>query len=266
MEESKEEPFVEVSVDELLELLEELSDLVELHPRNNLNLCLMGGMTEVLALVFSHDNDAVRKGACRVVSAVTTRNPDVQSFALKSGAINLASQLEREKTPQLREAVLGCLSSFLNASNFAGKRKYITDFNGLEQLSRWTCVKGDEEKEKYGEGANLRKMKLKLKILLYDVVLNDDNIMDDPFHVRDTLGKDIFLLNHLFDTIQSANFESPQEDQLRDYTLKILYRIYQRKPDLKDMVEKVIGSHIENLQKAMTQDAERAEDLKEELE
>jgi len=109
-------------------------------------------------------------------------------------------------------------------------------------------------------------MKLKLKILLYDVVLNDDNIMDDPFHVRDTLGKDIFLLNHLFDTIQSANFESPQEDQLRDYTLKILYRIYQRKPDLKDMVEKVIGSHIENLQKAMTQDAERAEDLKEELE
>jgi len=73
-------------------------------------------------------------------------------------------------------------------------------------------LKGDEEKEKYGQGANLRKIKLKLKILLYDIVLNDDNIMDDPFYVRDTLGKDIFLLNHLFDTIQSANFESPQED------------------------------------------------------
>jgi len=187
--------------DKFIELLEELTDLVELHPRNNLNLCLMGGMTEVLAIMFSHDDDSVRKAACRVFSSVTTRNPDVQSFALKSGAINLASQLERETTPQLREAVLGCLSSFLNASNFAGKRQYITDFNGLEQLSRWTCVKGDEEKEKYGQGATLRKLKLKLKILLYDVVLNDDNIMDDPFYVRDTLGKDIFLLNHLFDTI-----------------------------------------------------------------
>jgi len=62
-------------------------------------------------------------------------------------------------------------------------------------------VKGDEEKEKYGEGAVLRKIKLKLKILLYDLVLNDDNIMQDPFYVRDALGKDIFLLNHLFDAI-----------------------------------------------------------------
>lgn len=201
MEESKEEPFVELSADQLLELVEEMGDLVELHPRNNLNLCLMGGMTELLAIIFSHEHEPIRRGACRVVSSATTRNPDVQSFALKSGAINLASQLDRATTPQLREAVLGCLSSFLNASNFAGKKQYLTDFNGLEQLSKWTCVKGDEEKEKYGEGANLRKIKLKLKILLYDVVLNDDNIMDDPFHVRDTLGKDIFLLNHLFDTI-----------------------------------------------------------------
>jgi len=255
-----------MSADKLVELLEELTDLVELHPRNNLNLCLMGGMTEVLAIIFSHDDDSVRKGACRVFSSVTTRNPDVQSFALKSGAINLASQLEREKTPQLREAVIGCLSSFLNASNFAGKRQYITDFNGLEQLSKWICVKGDEEKEKYGEGATLKKIKLKLKILLYDVVLNDDNIMDDPFYVRDALGKDIFLLNHLFDAIQSANFDSPQEDQLRDYTLKILYRIYQRKPDLKDMIDKVIGQHIENMKKLMASSSEKAEDLKEELE
>merc|ERR1712226_859111 len=158
-------------------------------------------MTELLAIIFSHDNDAIRKGACRVVSAVTARNPDVQSFAMKSGAINLASQLEREKTPQLREAIIGSLSSLLNAAIFPGKRHYITDFNGLQQLSKWVCVKGDEEKEKYGEGAVLRKIKLKLKILLYDLVLNDDNIMQDPFYVRDTLGKDIFLLNHLFDAI-----------------------------------------------------------------
>jgi len=190
-----------MSSGKLVELLEELTDLVELHPRNNLNLCLMGGMTEVLAIIVSHEDDSVRKGACRVFSSVTTRNPDVQGFAMKSGAINLASQLEREKTPQLREAVIGCLSSLVNAANFAGKRQYITDFNGLQQLSKWVCVKGDEEKERYGEGAVLRKIKLKLKILLYDLVLNDDNIMQDPFHVRDTLGKDIFLLNHLFDAI-----------------------------------------------------------------
>jgi len=125
MEESKDEPFVELTAEQLIDLLEELVDLVELHPRNNLNLCLMGGMSEVLAIIFSHNNDAVRRTACRVFSSVTTRNTDVQNFAAKSGAINLANQLDRETTPQMREAVLGCLSSFLNAANFAGKRQYI---------------------------------------------------------------------------------------------------------------------------------------------
>jgi len=99
MEESKEEPFVEMTTEKLIELLEELIDLVELHPRNNLNLCLMGGMTEVLAIIFSHDDDSVRKAACRVFSSVTTRNTDVQGFAAKSGAINIANQFEREQTP-----------------------------------------------------------------------------------------------------------------------------------------------------------------------
>jgi len=67
-------------------------------------------------------------------------------------------------------------------------------------------VKGEEEKLKYGQGATLRKIKLKLKILLNDIILNDDYIMEDPFYVRDTLGKDTNLLNHLFETIQGANF------------------------------------------------------------
>jgi len=132
MEEAKEEPFVELTNEKLVELIEELTDLVELHPRNNLNLCLMGGMTEVLCLVFSHENDAVRKAACRVFSSVVSNNPDVQDFAAKSGAMNLAGQLERETTPQMREAVLGCLSAFLKAANFPGKRAYISQCNGLE--------------------------------------------------------------------------------------------------------------------------------------
>ena len=57
MEEEKVEPFVELTAEQLVELIEELTDLVELHPRNNLNLCLMGGMTEILCLIFSHEND-----------------------------------------------------------------------------------------------------------------------------------------------------------------------------------------------------------------
>jgi hypothetical protein len=47
--------------DQLVDLLAELQELVELHPRNNLNLCLSGGMTEILALIFSHPDKEVRK-------------------------------------------------------------------------------------------------------------------------------------------------------------------------------------------------------------
>ena len=124
-EENKEEEFVELTNQQLVTLVEECQDLVELHPRNNLNLCLMGGLTEILCMIFSHENETVRKAACRVLTTVCSNNPDVQDFANKAGTINLASQLEREKTPQMREAILGCLYAFLKGSNFSAKRLYI---------------------------------------------------------------------------------------------------------------------------------------------
>merc|ERR1712018_225654 len=254
------------STEKLVELIEELMDLVELHSRNNLNLCLMGGMTEILCLIFSHESDAVRKAACRVFGSVVSNNPDVQDFAAKSGAINLAGQLEREATPQMREAVLGCLSACLKAANFPGKRAYISQCGGLEQLSQWIRLQGEEEVEKYGQGAIQRKIKLKLKILLYDLVLNDDGIkQDEPFYVRDTVTSDEPLLQHLLDTLKHANLQAPQEGQLREYTMNILYRLYQRKTDLKPRIEGVLGMHQESINAAIPQMPDRAESLQEEL-
>jgi len=126
----------------------------------------------------------------------------------------------------MREAVLGSLSSFLKAANFDGKREYIKR-DGLTQLSEWNCVSGEEEKEKYGQGPILKKLKLKLKILLYDLVLNDDSIMpENPYYVRDEILKDEKLMNNLFTVISNANFDTPQDYQHREYTLRILYRLY----------------------------------------
>jgi len=50
--------------------LEELLDVVEMHPRNNLNFCLCGGMTELLGLALGHPSDAVRSQSCYLVSSV----------------------------------------------------------------------------------------------------------------------------------------------------------------------------------------------------
>ena len=42
------------SSSELAESLDEMLELVELHPRNNLNLCLSGGMVNILKLITTH--------------------------------------------------------------------------------------------------------------------------------------------------------------------------------------------------------------------
>ena len=71
-----------------------MTDLAELHPRNNLNFCLMGGMVELFSLIFSHPDALVRKQSCHLLTSIMTNNRQVQEFASKSGAINLVSQFE----------------------------------------------------------------------------------------------------------------------------------------------------------------------------
>ena len=102
--------------------------------------------------------------------------------------------------------------------------------------------------------------------MLYDLVLNDDSIKQDaPFHVRDTVLNDEPLLQHLLDTIQFANLQAPQEGQLREYTMNILYRLYQRKTDLKERIEGVLGMHQESINAAIPEMPDRAEALQDEL-
>ncbi len=111
----------------VVELLEELTDLAELHARNNLNLCLMGGMTELLSLIFSHESSTVRKQSCQLLTSIMSNNRQVQEFASKSGAINLVSQFSKESTIPLKDAVFGSLASWIKADNFEGKRRFIND-------------------------------------------------------------------------------------------------------------------------------------------
>ena len=62
---------------DLLELLDELLDLVEMHPRSNLNFCLFGGMIELMSLIFSHPCDNARKLSCSILSSIAQNNIEV---------------------------------------------------------------------------------------------------------------------------------------------------------------------------------------------
>jgi hypothetical protein len=58
----------------LHELLDELQELVELHPRNNHNLCLSGGMVDILGMIFSHPDKSIKRLCCSIFSAATSNN------------------------------------------------------------------------------------------------------------------------------------------------------------------------------------------------
>ena len=65
------------SDDQLVALLEEMDELAEIHPRNNLNVCLMGGMSELLFLCFKHPSERVRRQTCVVLTAIVANNIQV---------------------------------------------------------------------------------------------------------------------------------------------------------------------------------------------
>ncbi len=87
----------------------------------------MGGMTELLSLIFSHESSTVRKQSCQLLTSIMSNNRQVQEFASKSGAINLVSQFSKESTIPLKDAVFGSLASWIKADNFEGKRRFIND-------------------------------------------------------------------------------------------------------------------------------------------
>ncbi len=61
----------------LLELIDELLELLELHVRNALNLCLSGGMSTILDIAFHNPHEEVRREACGVFSFTNQNNIDV---------------------------------------------------------------------------------------------------------------------------------------------------------------------------------------------
>ena len=52
----------------LLNLLDEMLELLELHVRNELNLCLCGGMATILDIIFNNPHEDARREACGIFS------------------------------------------------------------------------------------------------------------------------------------------------------------------------------------------------------
>ena len=67
----------EKSEEEILELFEELTELVEVNSQNKMSLCRMGGLKTLLEMIVAHKHDEVRKAACRVFNTVCSNEEKV---------------------------------------------------------------------------------------------------------------------------------------------------------------------------------------------
>lgn len=150
----------------------------------------------------------------------------MQEFASRSGAINLVEQFEREETLPLKDAVFGTLATWIKADNFEGKRRFIEEKQGLEYLSRLVC----DTNVNQNFTMRLRK---KIANLIADLVTNDDGIYEqNPFIVRQHFCNDSAFVNKLIEIVVNSDLSNMQELQLREYMLRILFRLHQYKPQV----------------------------------
>lgn len=234
-------------------------DLAEMHPRNNLNLCLMGGMTELLSIIFSHESDQVRQRACSLLTSIMSNNRQVQEFASKSGAINLVSQFERETSVASKSSVFSCLTAWLKADNFEGKRRFIAEQDGLNFLMRLVS-------EAAADAAFDTRLKTNVHRLLSDLLVNDDGIFEErPEHVREHCSADAVLLGNFAAELAQTDVHKMRLRQVREPMLFSIFRMHQYKPDtVGPAILPALQQHKAAIE-AVLADPEADPDLKESL-
>ena len=92
---------------------------------------------------------------------------------------------------------------------------------------------------------------------MYDLVLNDDSILNDGFNVRDELGANKEFFNFLVDRINISDVSASNEAQIREYILMIIFKVYQRlitdtakthfDPDVEKNLLQVMADHKQKL-------------------
>ena len=95
--------------------------------------------------------------------------------------------------------------------------------------------------------------------------MDDDSIINDGQYVRDSINYNEKLLQSLFDTLENANFSVNQEAPIREYTLNILYRVFQTNRDLAVRIQISIVDHIKKIKEALKTLPEREESLRSEM-
>ena len=219
----------------LLDLLDELLELVELHVHNSLNLCVCGGMQTLLDIAFQSPVEEARRAALGVFAFANQNNTEVQQLTFNMGALNLMHQYVKESDARNREAVVSGLSAFLRGINTDGKRAFLAGYDGLGFLRQALL-----EAQAHG----LLRLSKKLVMLLYDLIVNDELILHqgNPRYLRLTVGSDPEFLVCFGRFLKEGSLSDYQWHDLRESVLLILEelaKVRRLEPDLRPALDQL---------------------------
>lgn len=133
--------------------------------------------------------------ACHLFQQVTQNNLELQEWANRLGCLSLMQQFVKEEDMRNKEAIMGCISSFIRSENFDGKREFIGKMGGLQFLAA-----------NLHEKANSIRLLKKILILMYDLVLNDDTIFEEnPTMVRKTFADQMNIMDRMIELLMEAS-------------------------------------------------------------
>lgn len=138
----------------------------------------------------------------------------------------MVNQFEKETSPATKSSVFSCLTSWLKADNFEGKRRFINEQDGLSFLMRLVC-----------EAATTNdfnpRMKAHVHRLLADFLVNDDGIFEDqPELVREYFCTNSYFVGALAQELEQADVNNLRQRQFREPLMISLFRMHQYKPEL----------------------------------
>jgi hypothetical protein len=210
--------------DELIDVLEELHDIINVHERNSTNLDRIGGFKVLMDVMFNNPSAAVRKVALQTFSSIVQNNKEMQEIAHKYGGLHLLIQYINEEDSKLKEQVIGAFSSLIRTPVTSLKAEFFKEMNGLDWVKQIILEKNTS-----------KKVLLKIYFFLYDLIVKETDKSIDTVLYKDSLIKDFILKDkklakRILETIDYNDEDNLFSDHtLREFALNVLGAIFQYK-------------------------------------
>jgi HPt (histidine-containing phosphotransfer) domain-containing protein len=247
------------SAEELMNALEELQDLIDVHSSNSTNLNNIGGFKLLMEIMFTNQHSKVRRLALSVFSLSVQNNVEMQEIAHNHGALELMYQYVKEEEEKNKEQIMGAFSSLIRTPITSIKAEFFSEMKGLDWLQQIILEKK----------ASKRTLK-KVFFLLYDLIVKETDKNIDTVLYQDSLIKDYILENNkmIIRMLKMIDYEDEEnlfsDNVLREFIINCLGALFQYKEGsvTKDIFE-YLQAKVSDLQQKIKQiqDSKRDEDL-----